>query len=301
MMRPWVAIQRNPRSGAGPRAKILLDLIAGLKRHGLRPHLFSKRERCDDRLRGLAPEDQPRCIVAAGGDGTVGDVVNRFPHLPVAVLPLGTENLLARYLEIQRSGEFVAEMIAAHRVAHFDLCTVGERRFTLMAGFGFDADVVRRVDESRQGHIRHWSYVRPLWRAFRNYNFPRMRFYIDDDPEPRLATVGFVVNMPVYGFHLPIAKSADPNDGLLDLRLFSPTSMFPFLRQFGSVIRGRHERLPNVQCLRAKTIRVECEQEVPVQVDGDPAGFTPATIHTQPAALQVLVPPDGAESHLISS
>lgn len=294
MKRPWVAIQRNPRSGAGPRAKILLDLIAGLKRHGLRPHLFSKRERCDERLRDLAPEDQPRCIVAAGGDGTIGDVVNRFPHLPVAVLPLGTENLLARYLGIHRSGEFVAEMIAANHVAQFDLCTVGERRFTLMAGFGFDADVVRRVDDSRQGHIRHWSYVRPMWQAFRNYNFPQMRFYLDDDPEPRLATVGFVVNMPVYGFRLPIAKSADPNDGLLDLRLFSPKSMVQFLQQFASILRGSHERLPTVQCLQAKTIRVTCDEEVPVQVDGDPAGFTPATIRTHPGAFHVLVPPDRA-------
>ncbi len=42
MKRPWVAIQRNPRSGAGPRARILLELIAELKKHGLRPHLFSK-------------------------------------------------------------------------------------------------------------------------------------------------------------------------------------------------------------------------------------------------------------------
>lgn len=290
MKRPWVAIQRNPRSGAGPRAKILLDLVAGLKRHGLRPHLFSKRERCDERLRELDPEDQPRCIVAAGGDGTVGDVVNRFPHLPVAVLPLGTENLLARYLGIQRSGEFVAEMIATNRVANFDLCTVGERRFTLMAGFGFDADVVRRVDDSRQGHIRHWSYVRPMWQAFRHYSFPQMRFYVDEDPEPLLATVGFVVNMPVYGFGLPIAKSADPKDGLLDVRLFSPQSMFQFLGNFASIIRGRHESLPTVQCLQAKTIRVECDEEVPVQVDGDPAGFTPATIRTQPRALKVVVP-----------
>ncbi len=290
MKQPWVAIQRNIRSGSGPRAKILLELIAGLKRHGLRPHLFSKRELLDDRLRPLAPEDQPRCIVAAGGDGTVGDVVNRFPQLPIAVLPLGTENLLAKYLGIRRSGRFVAEMIVAGHTRSYDLCRVGERRFTLMAGFGFDADVVRRVDESRQGYIRHWSYVRPMLQAFRNYDFPEMRFYVDDDPEPRLASLGFVVNVPMYGFRLPIAKSADPNDGLLDLRLFSPKSLGQFAGHFARLICHRHERHASVQCLQAKKVRVECDRPVPVQVDGDPAGFTPATIQLEPAGLRVIVP-----------
>lgn len=296
MKRPWVAIQRNPRSGSGPRARTLLALITGLKRHGLRPHLFSKRRRCDERLRELDPDDRPRCLVAAGGDGTVGDLVNRFPDFPIAVLPLGTENLLARSLGIRRSGAFVADMIAEGQTRSFDLCTIGERRFTLMAGFGFDADVVRRVDASRQGHIRHWSYIRPMWEAIKDCRFPEMRFFLDDNPEPISATVGFVVNQPVYGFKLPIAKSADPNDGLLDLRLFSPRTRLQFLRQFGNVILGRHEGLPSVQCLKARTIRVEAEEEIPVQIDGDPGGFTPAVISVQAEAFQVLVPSQTIET-----
>jgi diacylglycerol kinase (ATP) len=291
MKQPWVAIQRNPRSGSGPRAKIVLELIEHLRRHGLRPHLFSKRERCDDRFRQLDPEDRPRCLVAAGGDGTVGDVVNRFPDFPIAILPLGTENLLARYLGIRRSGRFVADMIAANQVRTFDLCTIGRRRFTLMAGFGFDAEVVRRVDASRQGHIRHWSYARPMWQAFWNYDFPEMRFYLDDDPTPRLASVGIVVNMPVYGFRLPIAKSANPHDGLLDVRLFPPKSLWQFVGHFARLICNRHEQHKLVQCLTARKIRVEAGTEVPVQVDGDPAGFTPATIEVHRNLLKVLVPP----------
>lgn len=291
MKRPWVAIQRNPRSGSGPRARILLELVSELKKQGLRPHVFSKRDRCDERLKELEAEDRPRCLVAAGGDGTIGDLVNRFPNDPIAVLPLGTENLLARYLGIPRSGRFVADMIAAAQVRSFDLCTIGQRRFTLMAGFGFDADVVRRVDASRTGHIRHWSYVRPMWQAFRNYDFPEMRFYLDDDPHPKVASVGLIVNMPVYGFHLPIARSADPTDGVLDLRLFPPKSMFQFVKHFAGVILNRHEKHPHVQCLRAKKIRVECDREVAAQVDGDPAGFTPANVEVHPLALKVLVPP----------
>jgi diacylglycerol kinase family enzyme len=57
------------------------------------------------------------------------------------------------------------------------------------------------------------------------------------------------------------------------------------------VVFNRHEKHPLVQCLQAKKVRVECDREVPVQVDGDPAGFTPATIQVQPASFQVLDPP----------
>ena len=118
-----------------------------------------------------------------------------------------------------------------------------------------------------------------------------MRFYVDDDPEPRLASLGFVVNMPVYGFRLPIARSADPTDGLLDLRLFPPKSRFQFARHFADVVCGRHETGTLVERLRAKTVRVECDQPVPVQVDGDPAGLTPASIEIRPHGFQLLVPP----------
>ena len=88
----------------------------------------------------------------------------------------------------------------------------------------------------------------------------------------------------------PIAKSADPTDGMLDLRLFPPKSMFQFVRHFAGIILNRHEKHPLVQCLKAKKIRVECDREVPAQVDGDPAGFTPATVEVHPMAFKVLVP-----------
>jgi diacylglycerol kinase (ATP) len=289
-MTPWVAIQRNPISGSGRRRALLLDLIAELRRHGLRPRVFSRRERLaaalerPDRREGLV------CIVAAGGDGTVGDVINRYPGVPLAVLPMGTENLFARYLRIPLSGRAVAGMIAAGRTRRVDLCALGERRFALMASCGFDADVVHRTHAARAGHISRFSYLQPIWHSVRAYEHPPMRLYLDDAPVPLTATLALLVNVPVYAMGLRIAPSALDNDGLVDLRLFDPRSAFQMLRVVYNVTSGRHERRADVQSARAARVRIESDVPVPVQVDGDPAGWTPAEVRVLPAALEVFVP-----------
>ena len=113
--RSWVAILRNPKSGSERGRRELLELVSELRRRGLQPRLFSHRERLQQRLTEPVLRERLLCVVAAGGDGTVGDVINRYPDLPIAVLPLGTENLLACYLRIPRSERLVAQMIADRR------------------------------------------------------------------------------------------------------------------------------------------------------------------------------------------
>ena len=290
MIRPWVAIQRNPTSGAGPNHGVLLELVRQLRQHGLTPRLFSNRERMKRRLEDPRRRDELVCIVAAGGDGTVGDVVNRFPGLPLAILPLGTENLLARYLGIPKSGRAVADMIARNHRRRFDLGLLGERRFTLMASFGFDADVVHREHAERTGHITKIRYVKPIWQSLRKYQYPSMRLYIDGSDVPITARLSVLVNIPGYAMGLRVADSAQGDDGLLDLRLFERGSTFQMFRYIYKVFTNAHERLKDVQSLRASRVRIEADDPVPIQIDGDPVGWTPAEVRVLPAALEVFVP-----------
>ena len=92
-----------------------------------------------------------RCLVAAGGDGTVAALVNECPGVPISVLPTGTENLFARHFGLSREPRRLAATIAGGRVSHLDLGVTGDRRFALMAGIGFDADVVTRHHTARVG------------------------------------------------------------------------------------------------------------------------------------------------------
>lgn len=287
---PWVAIQRNPTSGAGAQRGVLLELIRELKRRGIRPRLFANRERMQAKLADPAAREQLVCVLAAGGDGTVGDVVNRYPDLPVATLPLGTENLLAKYLGIQPSGTQVAELIASGSRRRLDLGQLNGRRFTLMASCGFDAAIVHRVQARRRGNITHWSYLRPIWDAIRQYQHPPLRVFVNDEPQPRAARLLMAVNLPAYALGIAFAPQATGDDGQLDLCLFQQGSTFQMVRYLGHVIAGRHQSLPDVSCLKASRVRIEADVAVPWQMDGDPAGFTPVTLEVLPAALEVFAP-----------
>ncbi len=292
-MKRWVAIQRNPVSGAGPDRAAIVELVRGLRDRGMNARLFSNRERLRRRLGDPTWRDSLACIVAAGGDGTVGDVVNRFPGLPLAILPLGTENLLARHLGIPRSGEAVAEMITAGHRRILDLGRIGDRSFTLMASAGFDAEVVHRTHSGRTGHITRMRYAMPILQSLLGYGFSPMRVFVDGADDPIVARLAMVFNVPSYARGLRIADSAVDDDGLLDVRLFERGSTLQMLRYFVRVLTVTHERAPDVRCVRASRVRIESDTPVPIQVDGDPAGRTPVEIEIQPRALDVFVPGAG--------
>lgn len=156
-MSGYVVIQRNPHSGTHRRSHVLLDLIAGLKRAGLKPRLFSNRSRLDEFVLRHQTAGDLVAMVAAGGDGTVDDLLNRHPELPLAILPLGTENLLARYLGFRLDGSWLAKIIALGHVREMDLARANGRLFCTVASAGFDASIVRDVHSRRSGHANRWS------------------------------------------------------------------------------------------------------------------------------------------------
>lgn len=291
--RPLVAIQRNPRSGTGQGRHRLIELIRELKRLGFRPRMFKHRERLQEWVAKPEIREQLACIVAAGGDGTVADVFNRHPGVRLAILPLGTENLLARFLGISGSGIEVARLIDRGEVRVLDLCQMGQRRFALMASAGFDADVIQRLHDSRRGNISRLSYVQPILESVRKYEYPEIRLWVDDAPTPATARMAVIVNIPIYALGLSVARSARGDDGRVDVRLFGQGSAFQMVRYLCNLALGTHESLPDVESLAGRRVRIEADVPVPIQVDGDPAGFTPAEICVLPAALEVIAPPCG--------
>lgn len=288
--RRWVAIQRNRTSGRGANRDTIVKLIRRLKTHGVKSRLFANRERLQAFLEPPHSRDGLVAIVAAGGDGTVQDVVNRYPGVPIAVLPLGTENLLARYLKISASGVVLADLIAAGRKRQFDLGRIGDRRFTIMASIGFDADVIRRTHAQRAGNITKLNYIQPILQSLRNYDYVPMQIYVDGGPAPIEARLALIVNLPVYAMGLKIAESARGDDGRLDVRLFEGGSAITLVKYVSKIVLGTHERLADVRSFQASRLRIESERPIPIQVDGDPAGWTPSEICVEPQAVEFFVP-----------
>ena len=285
-----VVVAVNPNSGATDSAAIVEQLVQSLKDSGFEPEPISDIEEVRRRSAELRASNQLRAVVAAGGDGTVSLLANKLEQgTPIAVLPLGTENLMAKFLEISRSVEQVTDIIAGGRTVNLDAGRANGQLFLVVASCGFDAEVVTRLHATRKGHIRHWSYALPVLGAIRRYRYPKIRMSIDDESVKLTTRWAFVFNVPRYAMNLPIATDAKANDGLLDLCTFGVRSLAEGIGALGAVLMRRHQNLSETKALRFKKLRMESDHSVPYQLDGDPGGVLPLEITVDPRCLTLMV------------
>ena len=237
------------------------------------------------------------CVVAAGGDGTVSDVINELAaDVPLAVLSLGNENLFARALGQPADPVGLARAVASGRTRRLDLGRVttsaGARRFGLMVSAGLDADVVHRVARRRSAggtprKVGRLSYVPCLAGALYAYEHRVVDLAADGGNAAGVYCV--VSNLPQYALALSLTPSARGDDGLLDWLTFERGGLPALAGYAWAVARARHERLSHVRGGRARRLALHSAVPVPVQVDGDPWGFTPVEVEALPAALRVVV------------
>ena len=248
-----------------------------------------------------------RALVAAGGDGTAAELVNRTsPGVPLALLPLGTENLLAKYIELLASPMTPVETLADGVVVKLDAGRANDRIFLLHIGVGFDAEVVHKLASERAGHITLWSYAKPILQTIWSYHYPLLRLKYDpsqDDvpgtrpPNASLARWAFIFNLPKYGRGLQFTPKATGTDGLLDLCAFHQGSLWHGLRYLSSAIRAGTADLHDSSTMQLRRLRIESDVTVRYQLDGDPGGTLPVDIEALPGRLTLVVPRSWATEH----
>lgn len=289
--RRHIVVALNPKAGAKSGRRRVERLTELLQASNFVCEILTDRDEAARRCERLHNDGELRVIVAAGGDGTLHSVVNNSPpDVPVTTFPLGTENLFSKYLGITAKPQVLAGVIEAGLMVSPDAGKVGDKTFLLMASCGFDADVVRRLHDDRKGHIRHWSYAKPILNSIRKYNFPELRITCGEDTEVIDARWAFIFNFPCYAFGLGIVPDADGTDGLLDLCTFRKGSFLSGLRYLSQVVMKRHASSADVVKLRTPRIRVESDEPVPYELDGDPGGETPMDIEILPDHWNVVVP-----------
>jgi diacylglycerol kinase (ATP) len=284
--RTRVLILANPVAGRGPRGRLVDELADELRRRKLQPEICREREKLTELVQ--AGRTTLRCVVAAGGDGTLNEVINRAPGIPLSVLPLGNENLVAREFGLVASPAALARAIERNSTRRLDLARVAGRYFCLMAGAGIDADVVHRVHRTRRSHVSKRDYALSTLASLGSYSFQTIDVQIADNGERLRGAAAFLFNLPRYGLGLPIALRAKPDDGQLDLWVFERPGPWNLARYLRAILLRRHERLSDVHHRLVKQVRVTSHQPVPLQTDGDPAGFLPADIEVAPGALQLV-------------
>lgn len=232
-------------------------------------------------------------VVVVGGDGTVREVAQGLLNrpIPMAILPTGTENLIARQLGVTRSTAQLLNTLQNGNMRRVDVGYVNDQVFLVVAGIGFDAEVVQRLSRRRRSYITHLDYAAPLWRTFWGHRFPTLTVSIGQELVFTGSGLVLVGNMPRYGSGLRILRRARDDDGKLDVCIYPCASRFKLVGHALRTAVGRHLTRGDALYFRTADLHVSSPAVVPVQLDGDVGPPLPIRIRIQPGALTMLVPP----------
>ena len=249
------------------------------------------------RLAAEAAQVGHSVVLAGGGDGTLNEVIQPLvgTRTVVGAVPLGTVNVWARELGLPLDPVEATRQLLLGQVRRLDLGRINGRYFLLMAGLGFDAVAVHAVEGSPQK--RRFGPLAFLaagaLEALRTRG-ARLRLCADGrafETNAALVTIG---NTRLWAGAVRITYRASAADGLLDVCIFPGRSLLTKLRHTFLVFIGRHEHDPEVTYLQVRELLVAARSPIPIQVDGEPYGTTPARVKIVPGAVLVLVGPGTA-------
>lgn len=232
--------------------------------------------------RGVSGADR---IIIAGGDGTINEVINGIlssdtagrSSAPLAVIPLGTANVLAKELNIPEKIEDAIKLALTGSAQEVSLGRINGRYFSLMAGVGFDAEAVAGV---KDGAIKRISgkaaHIVSGMNVLRTYDPPLITLRTpDDELSGYMAVIG---NAHFYGGRYSITPKASITEPLLDICVFKGRTRTDMLRFIKGVLCGNHMDFDDVSYIKASEVDVISEGTVHVQIDGDYLGTLPAKI-----------------------
>jgi len=251
-----------------------------------------------EKLASLLAEEGHKVIVAAGGDGTVNEVVNGISnynatlgspndHVSLGILPVGTMNVMAYEMALPgRNLEANWEIINQGATRDVDLWMANDQYFCQLAGVGLDAEIVQQTTWDMKKRFGPLSYVMTAARVL-GQEAPLLSVEIDGRP-PLFGSVVLVGNGRHYGGPVPVFKNASNSDGLLDIIIFhgrGPLEVFQFLSAM--TVTGFSE-CGDLDYLQAKSFRVTSEKAVPFELDGELGKVTPVVFQPAPFQLKVL-------------
>ena len=280
----------NPNSGRAGDHDFLERHAEALRSGGLPTRVLNTEY--PNHATELAAGAGDRLILAAGGDGTVNEVINGLsPGATLGIIPLGTANVLARELGLPLDAKAAVRRISEGRETRVDIGVAideagQERRFACMAGVGFDAQVVGEVSPRQKRYLRSLAFQVTAFKVLFNSRFPPVRVSAGDSV--RIARFAIVANGHYYGGDYRVAGPGLLTSGKLEAVL---------VERVGHLLRpdvfwGIMSRRPlnrAMESLKATEVHVDSQgAHVPVQIDGELWGELPMSFRVEPGALKVV-------------
>lgn len=251
-----------------------------------------------ERFAARAMQEGIEAVVAAGGDGTLGEVVNGVfangpPTCAIGIVPLGTANDFAGAFGLMSEDPYEAlQLIARGTPRQIDVGRIDERYFINVASGGFGAEITTQTSRDAKSLLGRASYLLTGLAQIRNI-----------EPHPvRLEGPGFSWEGPTYvlaigngrqaGGGFQVCPEARLDDGLLDLLVIPELPGLEILTLLDDLLRGTLPSQDHVVYQRLTSLHVESKEEIQFNLDGEPHCGHTFQFEVQPASLPFFLPPE---------
>jgi YegS/Rv2252/BmrU family lipid kinase len=222
-------------------------------------------------------------VVAVGGDGTVGEVVSGQARseqkVPVAIVPVGTANVVALALSLPWFPGMAAGNIQGGRIVSFDVGFLPEedRHFLLMAAIGYPARVIQDSPRKLKNMFGIFTYIGA---GLRNaLKLDEARIFIEDENEEIHEFEGNTVLLSNIGkigdINLKVTPDTSAHDGLFDLTVISSRSLWDVIAVIFRMLTWRYRSNKRLHHFQARKVVIATDPPMPIQVDGEDLGHTP--------------------------
>ena len=219
-----------------------------------------------------AVEEGCTVVFVCGGDGTVMAAATALSgtDVPMAILPLGTGNLLARNLDLPLDDEPAALRIGVHGATReIDVGAIEGKRFVVMAGLGFDAAIMRDAPEKLKKTVGWPAYIVSGAKHMRGRRISVTITIDGGEPIERHVRTVLVGNVGKLQGGLLLLPNARPDDGVLDIAVLAPRNAFDWARLTGRVLRRKDVPDRRMERFQGKHVVIEASRPQPRQLDGD--------------------------------
>jgi YegS/Rv2252/BmrU family lipid kinase len=293
----------NPASAGGSTGKRWPEIAHRAAARGLEGDaLISERPGHLAELAAKAAADGASRLVVVGGDGSVNEVVNGVAEadgLELAVIPRGTGWDFARTFGITRDLDEAIETASNGDLRTIDAGVVTYRSwagsehrayFANVASAGISGAIAKRANETSKALGGKVSYYWSTFAVFFGWQTGEMRVSVDDEVrEGRMIDV-MIANGRFLGGGMMMCPEAEPDDGLFDVMLIGDVTKRDLLFVLPKTYRGKHLPHPRLEVLRGRVVTVDADEPLPIELDGEQPGTTPARFEVVPNALRLRVP-----------
>ena len=230
-------------------------------------------------------------IVAAGGDGTINEVVNGLAgsNAALGLLPIGTMNVFATELGLPAHDlKLCWNIIQGENTRLVDLPSANGKYFVQLAGVGLDAQVVKETSLTLKRNFGPLSYL--ISAAQIAARQPPRLFLESENSSIKEGSFVLVGNGRLYGGPFPFFKHAIIDDGLFDVIAFKQLGYLEIIKYLQDVVFSSEIRVPEIEYFQTRRLRVTSDSEVPVELDGELVGSCPVEFQVRERTLRVLVP-----------